>query len=129
MADITKQSYEEFRIHVDFGLNMESGEYLLPLDSQDSSLADVCDVKCWDKDGNIVTDTMLDISTLTIIDGNATDDEDNPGSGMTNAALQVLIRGGSETDGSPYKFTFYGVTTLNPPNKWEKDITMRIRER
>jgi len=129
MADITKQSYEEFRIHADFGLNMEAGEYLLPLDSsEDSSAAEVCTVKCWDVSGKDVTNEMLDYDTLTIIDGNPTDDEDNPGSGMTNAALQVLIRGGTEAL-SNYKYTFYGVTTLDPPNKWELDISMRVRER
>lgn len=117
MADITKQSYEEFRVDVDFGLNMEAGETLvLP----DSSASEACDIKCWDKDGTDVTDTLLDIDTMTTITGSE--------SALPNAALQVLFKGGSES-AEPYKFTFYAVTTLDPPNKWEKDITMRIRER
>lgn len=116
MADITKQSYEEFRIHADFGLNMATGESL--------SVGD-CDVKCWDKDDTEVTDTLLDIATKTIVTGDAVADG---GSGKDNAGLQVLIKGGTEAQ-SPYKFTFYGVTDKSPPHKWEKDITMRIRER
>jgi hypothetical protein len=109
MADITKQSYEEFRIDVDFGLNMAVGELLV--------LGD-CDISCIDKDGTDVTDTLLTIATKALITG--TD------SLKASAGLQVLAKAGSES-AEPYKYTFYGVTDSD--HKWEKDITMRIRER
>ena len=109
MADITKQSYEEFRIDVDFGLNMAAGEVLV--------LAD-CDIVCEDKDGTDVTATLLDISTKALITGTE--------SLEASTGLQVLIKAGSEA-AEPYKYTFYGVTDNN--HKWEKDVTMRIRER
>ena len=115
MADITKQSYEEFRIHVDFGLNMESGVEELALGS--------CSVVCVDKDDEVVTETLLDDTTMAIVNGDPVADG---GSAVVNAGLQVLIRAGSEA-AEPYKFTFYGVT--NNDHKWEKDLTMRIRER
>jgi len=115
MADVEKQSYEEFRIHADFGLNMENGEALA---------VGNCTITCEDKDGTDVTATLLDDTTKAVINGDAPPD----GSGFTNGALQVLIRGGSEA-ASPYKYTFKGVTDLTPPNKWEKDITMKIKER
>lgn len=111
MADITKQSYEEFRIDIDFGLNMVSGEALVLIDST---------IICVDKDGTDVSATLLDIGTKTLIEGSE--------SGITDAGLQVVIKGGSES-AEPYKYTFKGVTDLNPANKWEKDVTMRIRER
>lgn len=115
MADITKQSYEEFRIHADFGLNMEDGVEALAVGS--------CTITCVDKDSTDVTATLLDDSTKVVIDGDAPPD----GSGVVNAALQVLIKGGSEA-ASPYKYTFKGVTDLTPANKWEKDITLKIKE-
>jgi len=118
MADITKQSYEEFRIHADFGLNMADSEELV-LGS--------CTVVCVDKDNEVVTTTLLDASALTVINGDAVT-ATPPGSGKTNAALQVLIKGGTEA-ASNYKYTFKGVTDLTPPNKWEIDISMRVRER
>lgn len=119
MADITKQSYEEFRIHADFGLNMEAGEALV---------VGSCTVVCEDKDGTDVTSALLDATTMAVINANAIDDPDSPGLGVPDSALQVLIRAGSQT-AEPYKFTFKGVTDLTPPNKWELDISCRIRER
>jgi len=115
MADVEKQSYEEFRIHADFGLNMENSEVLV---------VGSCTVVCIDKDDTDVTATLLDDTTKAVINGDAPPD----GSGVTDGALQVLIKGGSES-ASPYKYTFKGVTDLTPPHKWEKDITMKIKER
>jgi len=115
MADVTKQSYEEFRIHADFGLNMEIGEALA---------VGSCTIVCIDKDNQDVTVTLLDDTTKAVINGDAPPD----GSGVVNAALQVLIRGGTES-ASPYKYTFKGVTDLTPPNKWEKDISLKIKEK
>jgi len=109
MADITKQSYEEFRIDVDFGLNMVATETLVLGTST---------IVCVDVDGTDVSTTLLDISTKALVTGNE--------SGLPLAGLQVLIKGGTEA-GSKYKYTFKGVTTLD--HKWEKDISMRIRER
>lgn len=111
MADITKQSYEEFRIDVDFGLNLETEEEL--------NLSS-CDVVCQDKDGNDVTSTLLDIATMTLVTGSQ--------SGATNTGLQVQIKGGTEA-ASKYKYTFYAVTDASPPNKYERDISMKIKER
>jgi len=111
MADFTKQSWEEFRIDVDFGLNMEEGEELNLTAS---------DIKCVDKDGTDVTTTLVNISTKLLITGSQ--------SGLVNSGLQVQIKGGTEA-GSVYKYTFYGVTDASPPNKFEKDIKMKIKER
>lgn len=109
MADITKQSYEEFRIDVDFGLNMVSGETLV-LGS--------CTVVCVDNTGADVSTSLLDISTKALVVGTE--------SGLASAGLQVLIKGGTEA-GSKYKYTFKGVTTND--HKWEKDLKMKIKER
>jgi hypothetical protein len=109
MADITKQSYEEFRIDVDFGLNMAVGEVLV---------LGNCDVSCIDNDGTDVTATLLTIATKALVTGTE--------SLKALAGLQVLIKAGSEA-AEPYKYTFYGVTDSD--HKWEKDISMRIRER
>lgn len=109
MADITKQSYEEFRVDVDFGLNMEAGETL--------SIG-TCSVTCEDKDGTDVSSTLLDIGTMVTVVGSE--------SGLADAGLQVLIRAGSEA-ASNYKYTFYGVTSNS--HKWERDITMKVKER
>ena len=109
MADITKQSYEEFRVDVDFGLNMETGE-TLTLGS--------CTVVCVDKDGTVVTDSLLDIMTMTTVTGTESE--------LPNAGLQVLIKGGTEA-ASKYKYTFKAVTSNS--HKWEKDLTMKIKER
>jgi len=109
MADITKQSYEEYRIDVDFGLNMADGEELI---------LGLCDIICVDKAGTAVTDTLLEIATKARIIGSESE--------LALSGLQVLIKAGSEA-AEPYKFTFYGVTDVD--HKWEKDVTMRIRER
>jgi len=109
MADITKQSYEEYRIDVDFGLNMADGEELI---------LGNCDIICVDKAGTLVTDTLLEIATKARIVGSESE--------LILSGLQVLIKAGSEA-AEPYKYTFYGVTDNN--HKWEKDVTMRIRER
>jgi len=109
MADITKQSYEEFRVDVDFGLNFAAGEALV-LGS--------CDVVCEDKDGTDVSSTLLDDTTLVLVTGSESE--------VAQAGLQVLIKGGSEA-ASKYKYTFYGVTSLG--HKWEKDIFMKVKER
>lgn len=109
MADITKQSYEEFRVDVDFGLNMESGE-TLTLGS--------CTIECIDKDGTDVATTLLDIATKAVIVGSE--------SGLADAGLQVLIRGGTEA-ASNYKYTFKGVTSND--HKWERDVSLKIKER
>lgn len=106
MADITKQNYEEFRIDVDFGLNMTTPEVLTLATST---------IVCVDKDGSDVSATLLDISTKALITGWK--------SNLANAGLQVLIKGGA-VDAQPYKYTFKGVTDSD--HKWEKDLSMRI---
>ena len=111
---LEKQSYEEFRIDADFGNNMVEGEVLVLGDS-----SSCCEVKIWDKDGTETTSEMLDESTIAIITGSE--------SGITDAGLQILVKGGAETK-SKYKITFYGVTDLTPPNRWEKDCQLTIRE-
>lgn len=109
MADITKQGYEEFRVDVDFGLNMEAGETLV-LGS--------CTIVCVDNTGTDVSSTLLDSLTKALVTGNESE--------LPLAGLQVLIKGGTE-DKSKYKYTFKGVTSLG--HKWEKDLTMKIKER
>ncbi len=110
LENFTKQSWEEFRVDVDFGKNMATGEEL--------DLGN-CDVVGFDASGATCTATVLDISTMTLIEGTST--------GMTNTSLQVLVRAGNE-DNTPYKLTFYGVTDLTPPHKWEKDLNMKIKD-
>lgn len=105
-----KQSYEEFRIDADFGLNMETNEVLV-LNS--------CDIKVWDVNGVETTIDMLDASTKMLIIGSE--------STVVDGGLQILIKGGT-AEFSPYTVTFYGVTNLSPPNKWEKDAILTITE-
>jgi len=109
MTDIIKQSYEEFRVDVDFGLNMAAGE-TLQLGS--------CSVVCIDNDGDVVTATLLDIAEMTLVTGTESE--------LPLAGLQVLIKGGSEA-ASKYKYTFKGVTSLG--HKWEKDLSLKVKER
>lgn len=107
---LSKQSYEEFRIDVDFGLNMEVNEVLVLVESE---------VKVWDVEGTETTVLMTDSATKMLITGFE--------STVIEGGLQILIKGGTE-DFSPYKITFYGVTNLVPSNKWEQDIVMTIKE-
>ena len=109
MTDIIKQSYEEFRVDVDFGLNM-AAEETLQLGS--------CSVVCIDKDGVDVTATLLDIAEMTLVTGTESE--------LPLAGLQVLIKGGSEA-ASKYKYTFKGVTSVG--HHWERDISLKIKER
>ena len=110
LENFTKQSWEEFRIDVDFGKNMAAGE-VLDLGS--------CNFVGFDSSGATCTTSIADMTTLTLINGSST--------GMTSTSLQVLVRAGDESS-SPYKLTFYGVTDLTPPHKWEKDIAMKVKE-
>ena len=114
VGKLEKQSYEEFRIDADFGNNMVEGEVLVLGDS-----SSCCEVKIWDKEGTETTDEMLDESTTVLIAGSE--------SGITDAGLQILLKGGTEGK-SKYKITFYGVTDLTPPNRWEKDASLLVRE-
>ena len=110
LENFTKQSWEEFRIDVDFGNNMDSGEEL--------NLGS-CVFTGYDASGATCTTAIADLSTMTLINGSST--------GMTSSSLQLLVRAGEEAN-SPYKLTFKGVTDLSPPHKWEKDIAMKIKE-
>jgi hypothetical protein len=110
LDNFTKQSWEEFRIDVDFGKNMDAGEKLA-LGS--------CYIVATNASGATCTAAIVDLTTMTLINGTST--------GMTSTSLQALIRGGDDTN-TPYKITFYGVTDLTPPHKWEKDISMKIKE-
>ena len=103
----TKQSFEEFRISADFGNNFQAKESLV---------IGSCTVTAADKDGNDVSSTVLDGTTIATADG-AT-------SGVALSALQVLVKAGSESE-SPYKITCQGVTDKG--HKWELDVRMVIK--
>lgn len=102
-----KQPYEEFRISADFGHNFQAGE-TLTLGS--------CTVGATDGDGQDVTATVTDQTTIAVINGVE--------SAVDSAALQILVRAG--TTGATYKITFKGVTSLD--HHWELDVNMKVKE-
>jgi hypothetical protein len=102
-----KQPWEEFRISADFGLNMQESETLV---------LGNCIVSAKDPDGQDVTATVTDQTTIAVVDGES--------SGVVSGAVQCLIKAGS--DGVTYKLTFKGVSDLD--HKWEKDINMKVKE-
>ena len=89
------------------------------VDLDEARKAQHADVKAWDKEGVEVTSTVLDTGSLAVVD--------SPTDGTTQAALSVLVRAG-EQDKSPYKITFYAVTTASPIHKWEIDLKRKIKE-
>lgn len=107
LDNFTKQPYEEFRVSADFGKNFQAGE-TLTLGS--------CSVAAVDSTDQDVTATVTDQATIAVIDGVE--------SGVSQSALQVLVRAG--TDGETYKLTFKGYTSLD--HKWELDINMKVKE-
>lgn len=107
MADITKQPSETFVIAGSILTVGASGEEIL-LGSSSAAAED--------RDGNDVTSTFLDISSLAVgADVN----------GGTKNTLTVRIRAGTEA-ASPYKVTFLMVTSHS--NTYEVDRTVKVQE-
>jgi hypothetical protein len=102
-----KQPYEEFRISADFGLNFQAGETLTQAN---------CSVEAKDPEDQDWTVTVTDQATVAVIDGVE--------SGISQSALQVLVRGGEH--GKTYKITFKGETSLD--HHWELDVNMKVKE-
>jgi len=103
-----KQTSEEFIIAADFSKNMD-------LTTEDLNL-EKCVVSALKVDGKTnATDIVTDQSTIA------------KGIGVQKGWLKCLIKAGVEAD-QPYKITFYGETDTTPPEKWEKDVIMKIKE-
>lgn len=98
-----KQSSEKFVISGSFSNDLDAGENI---DSGASS------VTASDKNGQDVSSTVLNAATKTV-DG---------------SKILIQVQGGDESL-SPYKITFKAVTDATPPNEWELDIRMKIKEK
>ena len=112
LESFNKQSYEQFTVVADFYTVLTEGETL-------SSTIGDHNVKAWDKNGVDVSSTVLDSGSLAVVS--------SPTDGTLQAALQILVKAGSQ-DLSPYKITFYAVTTASPVHKWELDVKMKVKE-
>ena len=99
---VDKQSYEAFFIAGNFVLVMEEGETIV---------LEECAVTAIDKDGNDVSSTFLDQTTIAV---------------ASITKLKIRIRAGTQT-ASPYKVTFRIVTSLG--NKYEVDAPCRVKEK
>lgn len=99
-ASFTKQPYEAFGIDGDFVNVLETGETLILGSSS---------VTAQDKDGNDMTNTVLDQSTIAV-DG---------------TKLKIRCQAGIPAE-SPYKITFRTVTSLD--NQFEVDVNMKVKE-
>ena len=110
MEDFEKQSYEAFT---------QGGDFVDVIDSDAGEKLDLakCSVKAWDRNGQDVTNTVLDIGTMALGDS---------AEGGTDNVLNVRVRSGSQAL-SPYIITYYGETNLG--EKWEIDVKMKIREK
>ena len=108
MASFTKQGYEEFFI---------AGSIKNVINDTETVDAASSSVVAEDSDGTDVTSTVLDDATKVAAD--------HPDGG-TNNILKIRCQAGSESN-SPYKITFYIVT--DESNKWEVDVTMKIKEK
>lgn len=106
-----KQNYEEYFIAGDFvDVITTTGEALVLATSTVSAI---------DKNGVDATAEVLDTATKAL------DTSPDSLSGFTNNMLKMRCKAGVATK-SPYKITFYGVTTEG--NKWEIDINLKIKE-
>jgi hypothetical protein len=73
-------------------------------------------VKAMDKEGNDVSSTFLDQSTLAL--------GDDPDGSYENNLLGIKCRGG-DISKSPYHITFYMVTSL--ANQYEVDVKVKVK--
>ena len=107
-----KQNYEEFFVAGDFvDVITTTGEKLVLATSS---------VVAVDREGTDVTNTVLETATKKL------DTSPDSASGFTDNMLAIRCKAGVQAS-SPYKITFYGVTTED--NKWEIDINMKIKEK
>ena len=97
-----KQSSEKFVISCSFENDLDSNESIVLNNSTITAV---------DKDSNNSTSEVLTSGTITV-DG---------------SKLKIQVKDGDESK-SPYKITFKAVTDATPPNSWEKDILMKIKE-
>lgn len=105
---LEKQPYEEFLVAANFAVNMDiAGGEDLVLGS--------CTVVAEDKNGDDATADVTDQGTIS------------KGTGTEQGYLKCLIKAGT-TALTPYKVTFRGVTDSTPPEKWEKDVIVKIKE-
>lgn len=93
----TKQPYEQFTIKADFGNNFATGETI-------SSKT----VTAVDKDGNDVTDTIIDSSAIV------GDDQ-----------VSAVVKGGTSS-ASYYTITFKCVTSTGA--QWQLNVSMLVKD-
>ncbi len=71
----------------------------------------------------VLCPVLLSIIVLDDATKERVDSED----GVVNSTLRIQIKAGEEGK-SPYKVTAKVVTTASPPNKWEMDINIKVKE-
>lgn len=103
MDKFTKQSWEAFVISGSCADDLSDGESVVLISSSVSAI---------DNTGEDATSTVLNVAGLAL---EGTD------------KLLVQVKDGVES-ASPYYITFKAVTDATPPNKFELDIKMTIKE-
>lgn len=101
-SKFVKQPYEMFWVSASFANVLGSSEAIVQATST---------VTAVDKDGN-------DATTDVLVSGTATAD---------GQVAKVQVKAGTEAL-SPYKITFRIVSDASPADKWEHDVTMKVKE-
>ena len=104
MEKIWKQPREKFTISGDFSENVRGSEHIVATNVDGNT-----EVIVYDKDDNIVTDTIVVVGSMVIED----------------KRILCDIFGG-DSDLAPYKITFVARTNLN--KTWELDVRLYIGE-
>ena len=102
MESFQKQSGEAFVVAGNFASVLNTGESI----NLTNSLVTA-----------VVKKTGVDATTEVIETGTKTVD---------NALLKAQVKGG--TSGVAYKITFFAETDATPPNKWEIDVQMKVKD-
>ncbi len=102
LDSFSKQPYEVFSISASFVSNLGDSE---TIEIGSSAVTAV------DKVGNDATDDVIVSGTKAVTDG----------------VMRVQITAGTVAL-SPYKITFRSVTNATPANKYELDVTMKVKE-
>ena len=110
MDIITKHPTEEFYIAGSIRLNQQTGEGITLANSSASA---------YDKDGNDVSDTLLEQSSLRVMT------DPDSASGVTNNALAIRLVGGTEA-ASPYLVEFVMDTDMN--HVWVSTVKVKVKD-
>lgn len=106
-----KQGYEAYTIDFEFDTVLADGEEL------SATMGDHT-VVAVDSEGTDASATVLDDTSKSRVDSE---------NGVVNSTLRIQIKDG-EAAKAPYKVTAKVKTTASPPNKWEIDMNIKVKE-